>query len=106
MISAAYGLIRSDDQLAPYDLSMNSLTVDQRHKWARDVAAQLDALRLFHDAETLDVVLLAGESYATWVPIVSDWCTVSQPLRGMQIGQRLQWLNSKMKAPDLFPEAA
>lgn len=106
VISAAYGLIRMDDQLAPYDKSMSGMAPEQRAQWARHVAGQLDALAAFHDTDRLDVTLLAGESYAGWMPLVSSWCTVRQPLRGMQIGQRLQWLNAQMCEPELFPEAA
>lgn len=106
VISAAYGLIGADSQLAPYDVTMAGLTAEQRQAWAQHVAQQLDALAIFHDAERVEVTLLAGESYAGWVPLVSEWCTVVQPMRGMQIGQRLQWLNAQQLQPALFVEAA
>jgi hypothetical protein len=106
VISAAYGLIKSDSQLAPYDVSMSSLTPEQRKAWAKNVAAQLEALALFLEVDRLEITLLAGESYAGFVPMVSDWCAVYQPMRGMQIGQRLQWLNAQMVQPELFAEAA
>lgn len=106
VISAAYGLIGADSQLAPYDVTMASLTPEQRQAWAHHVAQQLEALAIFHDAERVEVTLLAGESYAKWVPLVSSWCTAYMPLRGMQIGQRLQWLNAQQMQPALFVEAA
>jgi hypothetical protein len=106
VLSAAYGLIVNHSQLAPYDTSMASLSADQREAWAEHVAAQLHALACFHEVDRLEVTLLAGESYATWAPMVSKWCTVLQPMRGMQIGQRLHWLNAQMQQPELFAESA
>jgi len=106
VISAAYGLVGMANQLAPYDKAMTSLSPEQREHWARHVAGQLEALAIFRDADRLDITLLAGESYASWIPLVSDWCTVHRPLRGLQIGQRLQWFNAQLTQPQLFAEAA
>lgn len=92
ILSAQHGLIRPDDQLAPYDCAMRSLTAEQRDWWNRHVAEQLQAHASYLDAERLHVTLLAGETYAGWVDLVRPWCTVDQPLAGMPIGRRLQWL--------------
>ncbi len=92
ILSARHGLIRPDDQLVPYECSMRSLTAEQRDSWRSHVAGQLFAHAEFLDAERLYVTLLAGESYAGWVDLVRPWCTVEQPLAGMPIGRRLQWL--------------
>lgn len=100
VLSAAYGLIKPDDKLMPYDKTLRSMQPDEREAWARGVAQQLDAYTL--DDERVEIILLAGESYAGWVPLVSSFATVVQPLKGMQIGQRLQWLTNEAEQRSLF----
>jgi hypothetical protein len=106
VISAAYGLIKPDSQMAPYDCAMSSLDAEARAQWARSVARQLEALAHFWEVERLEVSLLAGKDYATWVPLVAPWCTVHQPLQGLQVGERLHWFNQQLQQPALFPEVA
>ncbi len=101
VLSARHGLIRSDDTLAPYDCAMSSLTAEQREAWNRHVAGQLAALAAFHETDRMRVTLLAGETYAGWISLVREWCTVEQPLRGMPIGRRLQWLTSANEQMEL-----
>ena len=38
------------------------------------------------------LIVLAGADYLGWMPDVPN--PVEQPLRGLQIGQRLQWLSA------------
>jgi hypothetical protein len=106
VLSAAYGLIKPDSQLAPYDCAMASLKPEARQAWAKSVAMDIDALTTFYGADRLEITLLAGQDYAGWVPLVEAWCTVHQPMQGMQIGQRLQWLNQQLEQPVLFEDVA
>jgi hypothetical protein len=105
VLSARYGLIRPDDQLAPYDCSMRSLSRAERDWWDARVAEQLEALALYHGAERMHVTLLAGETYAGWAKHVQPWCTVEQPLAGMPIGRRLQWLTAAGEQMEIEAEA-
>lgn len=95
VLSAAYGLIKPDEQLMPYDKTLRSMAPDEREAWARSVAQQLDAYTL--DDERVELVLLAGEAYAGWIPLVQAFASVEQPLAGMQIGQRLQFLTNELR---------
>lgn len=106
VLSAHHGLIHPDGNLAPYDHSVRSMTPDERQLWAHAVAQQLRARAQFWDVERLDITLLAGATYASWVPLVEDWCTVRQPLEGLQIGQRLQWLTFQLNQYELDLNAA
>lgn len=106
VLSAKHGLIKPDDRLAPYDHSVRNMTPYDRQYWANAVAEQLRALALFWGVEHLNVTLLAGAAYANWIPLVEDWCTVRQPLEGLQIGQRLQWLTFQLNQYELDLEAA
>jgi hypothetical protein len=91
VLSARYGLIRPDEQLAPYDYSARQMSPAERAAWEQRVAEQLDAYTI--DDERVEITLLAGEVYAGWIPKVQAFATVLQPLKGMQIGERMSWLN-------------
>jgi len=93
VISAAYGLIKPDQQLASYDCPMSRLTESDRSRWDRGIARHLD---LIADSGDLRITLLAGQSYSGWVQLVQPWCTVEQPLAGMAIGLRMQWLSRQL----------
>lgn len=97
VLSAAYGLIKPGDQLAPYDKTHASMTPAERSAWAVHVHDQISAWCNFWDVEQLEIVMLAGEKYAGWIPLVEAWgCKVVQPMQGMQVGQRLQWLTAQL----------
>jgi hypothetical protein len=96
VLSAAHGVVAPDDVLAPYDQTLQAMARDDRHAWDRRVAMTLQTR--FRDQRPPRLVLLAGQAYAGWLPTVQGWCQVDQPLRGMQIGQRLQWLTDAHRA--------
>ncbi|MCD6674872.1 MAG: hypothetical protein LT106_18720 [Burkholderiaceae bacterium] len=104
ILSARYGLIKPSEQLAPYECSMRSLTAEERAAWDHRIAWHLELLANHLDVESLHLTLLAGESYAGWVDLVQPWCTVEQPLAGMPIGRRLQWLTLANEQIDLDTE--
>lgn len=95
VLSAAYGLIRPDDQLMPYDKTLRNMSPADRAAWEQSVAQQIDAWTI--DDQAVEIVLLAGEAYAGWIPKVQAFAKVEQPLKGMQIGQRLQWLTNELR---------
>lgn len=95
VLSAAYGLIKPDDQLMPYDKTLRNMAPADRAAWEQSVAEQIDAYCA--DDERVEIVLLAGEAYAGWIPKVQAFASVEQPLRGMQIGQRLQFLTNELR---------
>jgi hypothetical protein len=103
VISAAYGLIKPDEQLMPYDQTLRNISPELRAKWDRRIARALDVIA---DGGELRVTLLAGQTYAGWVPLVEPWCAVEQPMAGMSIGKRLQWLSGRTLQPALFEEVA
>jgi cytoplasmic iron level regulating protein YaaA (DUF328/UPF0246 family) len=95
VISAAYGLISRNEVLMPYDHTMRNKSPAERAAWEQRVAEQIDAWTI--DDERVEIVLLAGEAYAGWIPKVQAFATVEQPLKGMQIGQRLQFLTNELR---------
>jgi hypothetical protein len=106
-LSGALGLVELDTVIEPYDLRLGVL---ERGPWGRRVAAELVA-RHGHEVEYL---ILAGREYAepvaTWLARPDkdrgERCRsvprdrILTPLDGMQIGQRLRWLNEQARGAE------
>ena len=95
VISARYGLIPAAMVLMPDDHTMRNKSPDERAAWEQQIAEQIDAYCA--DDKRVEIVLLAGEAYAGWIPKVQAFASVEQPLKGMQIGQRLQFLTNELR---------
>ncbi len=95
VLSALHGLVDLDDELEPYDWSMDRNTPQRREDWALRVAARLRHLR---KGDT--VALLAGRSYTDPLrPVLRErGLIVDEPLSGLMVGQRLHWLNERLQA--------
>lgn len=87
ILSAEHGLVRPEKLLRPYETSMKSLTPAGRVEWAAKVRRELQAA-----IGDVPVLFLAGSDYAAAVA----GREVSDPLRGMSIGRRLQWLKKEL----------
>ena len=90
ILSAAYGLLHSNEIVAPYDRALNRMRKSDRIRWAEHVERQLLAA-LPKDAE---VLILAGIRYRDHVApfLQSHGFLISIPLKGKSIGRQLQWL--------------
>lgn len=92
IVSALHGVVTLDTELASYNRSITDMAPHQRLVWGRDVCLHLQGRG--HAAP--DLVILAGAPY---VDAIVGACTrlniarIETPLSGMQIGQRLSWLN-------------
>ena len=91
ILSAKYGLVMPDQVVGPYDEVLADKSQGKRIQWTRQVN---DALQdRWPDAL---FVVLAGPLYAEAV----KWpvkLPAEFPLEGMQIGERLQWLNAALQ---------
>lgn len=96
VLSARHGLLHPNGDVAPYDQTMRNMSPAERQQWARGVEQQLLAVAQGWGVERLNIVLLAGAAYGGWIPLVQTWCTVTEPMKGMQIGRRLQWLTKQL----------
>lgn len=81
ILSAKYGLVDPDEELAPYDLSMRNLDDSARWEWGRDV------IRNLVDADygnRVHLTVFAGEDYvdALRVHLPSTW-TLDEPMKGI-----------------------
>ncbi len=98
VISAAHGLLSLDDIVEPYDHTMTGKSAAEREQWAVDVLKKI-ALDTLGSHVKLRVMILAGESYSK--PLVAEiekrlatgWVEPIDLLKGLQIGERLSFLN-------------
>ena len=90
ILSAKYGLVHPDTEIAPYDETLNKMGVAQRRDWAARIEIQMD--------ETLpnanEVVVFAGLRYRENLNdyLQHRFKTVKVPMEGLRIGQQLSWL--------------
>ena len=95
--SALHGLVSLDQVIEPYDFTVRGMLRGERQLWAGRIARGLVER---HGRE--HYVILAGAEYAD--PIARELdaflglpSPVLEPLRGMQIGERLAWLNAQTR---------
>ena len=88
ILSAKHGLINLDDEIAPYDVTLNNMKADGIKSWSSRVLAQLkDKFDLQKD----HFIFLAGDKYRKHlIPHIASY---DIPLQGKRIGEQLQHLN-------------
>jgi hypothetical protein len=89
VLSAKHGLVMPDQVIEPYNLALAHLSTHEYSTWMTKVRGQL-IQRWGLEAQ---YVVLAGEQYAA---ALAGFPTVHKPLAGMNIGNRLQWLNQRL----------
>jgi hypothetical protein len=94
ILSAKYGLVNLEQELEPYNETLNKMSVDANEQWAEKVREQIRGENI--DFENDEITFLAGEKYRknlehrfTRKPSV--------PMRGLSIGKQLKYLNEQLK---------
>ena len=95
ILSAKHGLLRPEERIDPYNLTLNTMRVAERRSWARKVIGQMEEGLLPVDR----VIVLAGHKYREFL---MDWLTrhasrVETPLAGLRIGKQLQLLDAWLR---------
>lgn len=96
VLSAKYGLVHPDEVLAPYELTLNTMPVTDRRRWASRVLAQMEP-RL----EGINsVVFLAGLRYREFLaPALQRLgVDVSVPMERLRNGEQLKWLTRELSS--------
>jgi cytoplasmic iron level regulating protein YaaA (DUF328/UPF0246 family) len=92
ILSAKYGLLRLDDAVEPYDLTLNEMRNEQVRAWAHLVLRRLQEET---DLEADHFVFLAGANYRKYLP--PHLKSYEVPLEGLRIGEQLgqlrRWLD-------------
>jgi cytoplasmic iron level regulating protein YaaA (DUF328/UPF0246 family) len=88
VLSAKYGLVGLDDEIEPYDLTLNAMSANEIKQWANGVLRQLSTKAdLQHD----QFIFLAGAKYRKY--LIPHLAHVEVPLEGLPIGKQLQRLS-------------
>lgn len=93
ILSAALGLVKPTQRLAPYDATLRGLTAAERRLWGEKTTRQLRrAIGPCHDGP---IVFLAGRLYREpLLAFAGDRATI--PMLGMGIGQQKAWLAAQI----------
>jgi hypothetical protein len=101
ILSALHGVLKTTDPIATYDFPIAKLSQRERDRWGERVHNELGSA--FGYKNPADVILLAGADYVralggltgTYRTDRLPWI-VDTPLAGMQVWERLHWLNSQL----------
>ena len=93
ILSAAHGLVKPSQRLAPYDITLSSLTAAERRLWGEKTVRQLRrAIGPRYDGP---IVFLAGRLYREpLLGFARDRAVI--PQLGMGIGQQKAWLAAQI----------
>ncbi len=89
ILSAKHGLLLPGDVIKPYDVTFKDLSKKERERWCE--LTKMDIVGEFGLDDHYTV--LAGEAYLC----ATQGLKASYPLAGLQVGERLQWLNEALK---------
>jgi len=91
VLSAKYGLVKLDDIIQPYELTLNKMKSEEIQFWANQV---LTSLRKEADFNFDQVIFLAGLKYRKYLtPHIKNYTV---PLQGLGIGRQLKFLKNKV----------
>jgi len=92
ILSAKYGLLRLNEEIEPYDKTLNKMRSNEIKEWANSV---LNQLKRSTDLENDEFVFLAGNNYRKFLlPHIKHY---NIPMQGLSIGKQLQWLTKRNK---------
>ena len=93
ILSAKYGLLLPDDEIEPYNITLNGMNVGQIEEWSEKVFKQMNERLDLQDFSK--VFFHTGKNYRQYlIPELEDLgieCKV--PLENLSIGKQLAWYN-------------
>lgn len=95
ILSAQYGLVHPDEEIACYEKTLNRMRVAERRVWASDVMQALEG----HLDGVQSVVVFAGQRYREFlVPQMQRrGVQVHVPMDNLRIGKQLAWLKNRIE---------
>ena len=97
ILSAKYGLLLPDEEIEPYNVTLNDMSIDQVKKWSDQVFEQFLVKIELRDLGK--VYFHAGKRYRQYlIPMLEKMdieCEV--PLRNLGIGEQLGWYKRQKK---------
>jgi hypothetical protein len=91
VLSAEYGLVHPEQVIAPYEQTLNRMSVAERRKWAEKVIEQMRS----ELPDAPQIVLFAGQRYREFLLdyFVQRYPEVVAPLSRLGIGEQLGWFD-------------
>ncbi|MCF6177130.1 MAG: hypothetical protein L3J71_15335 [Victivallaceae bacterium] len=87
VLSAKHGLIGMEQEIEPYEQTLNNMPVKEVKSWAKHVVGQLKEIGSLNEIE---FTFLAGEKYRKF--LIPHFSNYKIPLQGLRIGEQLQKL--------------
>lgn len=92
ILSAKYGLLRLNEEIEPYDKTLNKMRSNEIKVWANSVLNQLEKST---DIQNNEFVFLAGNNYRKFLLPHIKYYKI--PMLGLSIGKQLQCLTKRIK---------
>ncbi|QDT35267.1 DUF6884 domain-containing protein [Thalassoglobus polymorphus] len=91
ILSAMHGIVSPEDEIEPYEKTLNTMPIIERREWASNVLQQFDGRTLTPKT----VVFLAGQRYREGVAdvLAQRGIAIEVPMEGLRIGEQLGWLS-------------
>ena len=91
ILSAKYGLLFPEDEIEPYDLTLNNMKSQQRKEWAEKVFNQMKSRLNLHDFDR--IFFHAGEKYRRHlIPKLENiGISCKIPLASLGFGKQKAW---------------
>lgn len=87
VLSAKHGLLPLNEEIEPYNQTLNEMTAAEVKAWAAEVLRKINHIS---DIQNTKYILLAGDKYRKYLlPSLKD-CEI--PLKGLRIGKQLKKL--------------
>lgn len=91
VLSAKYGLLALDDDIAPYEMTLNTMPASARRAWSDAVLAKLSTVASLSSDE---FIFLAGERYREYlIPAMKHY---QVPFEGLSFGNQLKALKQAL----------
>ncbi len=92
ILSAKYGLLKLNDEIEPYNLTLNTMGVKEKKVWADKVLKQMENTE---NISNTNFIFLAGANYRQF--LVEHMPHHEIPMLGLRIGKQLQFLTEQLK---------
>ncbi len=63
-LSAKYGLLKLNDNIEPYDKTLNKMNVFEKKRWSNEI---FQKLQKYETISSTDFIFLAGENYRKYL---------------------------------------
>jgi hypothetical protein len=87
ILSANHGLLSLEQEIDPYEQTLNNMRPDEIKEWASRVLHQLNKVSSLEETE---FIFLAGDKYRKY--LLPHIKSAQVPLKGLRIGEQLQKL--------------